>query len=172
VPPQASGAGREILGDIFLGADSARLPRESGTIRSMPLSRSVARFNRRATNRLLGPLVPYLPTFCFVIHTGRKTGRQYRTPVNAFRRAGGYMIGLPYGRDSDWVLNVLAAGGCMLEMHGRRMQLTQPRVVRARNGVRAMPAPLRLIGRLGFVSHFLDLSLDDEKGLQKVLEGD
>src|SRR5579864_7093018 len=54
-------------------------------MKAMPLPRSVARFNRRATNRLLGPLVPYLPTFCFVIHTGRKTGRQYRTAVNGLR---------------------------------------------------------------------------------------
>lgn len=127
----------------------------------MPLPRSVARFNRRATNRLLGPLVPFLPTFCFVLHTGRKTGRQYRTPVNAFRRAGGgYVVGLPYGRESDWVLNVLATGGCILEVHGRRLRLTRPRLIPARDGVRTLPVPLRFIGHLGVVSDFLDLTLD------------
>jgi deazaflavin-dependent oxidoreductase (nitroreductase family) len=137
---------------------------ESGRTKAMPLPRSVARFNRRATNRLLSPLVPYLPTFGFVIHTGRKTGRQYRTPVNAFRRAGGYMIGLPYGRESDWVLNVLAAGGCILEMHRRSLRLTRPRLIPARTGIQAMPAPLRVVGRLGLVSDFLDLYLDDGRG--------
>src|SRR5579859_54468 len=114
----------------------------------MPLPRAVARFNRRATNRVLGLLVPYLPTFAFVIHVGRKTGRQYRTPVNTFFRAGAYLIGLPYGRESDWVLNILAAGGCIMEMQGRRFRLTRPRLVPARNGLQMMPAPLRLIGRL------------------------
>lgn len=127
----------------------------------MFLRRSVARFNRRVTNPLLGTLVPYLPTFGFVIHTGRKTGQQYRTPVNAFRRAGGYVIGLLYGRESDWVRNVLAAGGCILEVHRRRLRLTRPRLVRATNGLRAMPAQLRLIGRVGLVADFLDLSLDN-----------
>ena len=46
----------------------------------MPLPRSVARFNRRVTNRLLGRLAPRLPGFGIVVHTGRKTQRRYRTP--------------------------------------------------------------------------------------------
>ncbi|MHB8730574.1 MAG: nitroreductase family deazaflavin-dependent oxidoreductase [bacterium] len=128
----------------------------------MTLPRAVARFNRRATNRVLGLLVPYLPTFAFVIHAGRKTGRQYRTPVNVFSRAGVYLIGLPYGRESDWVLNILAAGGCIMEMQGRRFRLNRPRLVPARNGLQMMPAPLRLIGRLGLVSDFLELAPDNE----------
>lgn len=127
----------------------------------MPLPRSVARFNRRATNRVLGLLVPYLPTFAFVIHTGRKTGRQYRTPVNAFSRGSGYVIGLPYGRESDWVLNILAAGGCILEVHGRRLRLNRPHLIPARSGLQTMPVPLRLIGRLGLVADFLELALDN-----------
>lgn len=104
--------------------------------------------------------MPYLPTFAFVIHTGRKTGRQYRTPVNAFLRGDRYLIGLPYGRESDWVLNILDAGGCVLEVHGRKMRMTRPRVIPARNGLQMMPAPLRLIGRLGLVSDFLELAVD------------
>src|SRR5579859_131577 len=128
----------------------------------MPLPRAVARFNRRATNRVLGLLVPYLPTFAFVIHVGRKTGRQYRTPVNVFSRAGVYLIGLPYGRESDWVLNIFAAGGCVVEMHGRRIRLNRPRLLSVRNGLQMMPAPLRLIGRIGLVSDFLELAPENE----------
>lgn len=124
----------------------------------MPLPRAVARFNRRATNRVLGLLVPYLPTFAFVIHTGRKSGRQYRTPVNAFPRGNRYLIGLPYGRESDWVLNILGAGGCVLEVHGRRLRLTRPHLIPARAGLQTMPVPLRLIGRLGLVADFLELT--------------
>jgi hypothetical protein len=55
----------------------------------MPLPRSVARFNRRVTNRLIGPLASYLPYFGVVVHTGRRTHHSYRTPVNIFPRAGG-----------------------------------------------------------------------------------
>jgi deazaflavin-dependent oxidoreductase (nitroreductase family) len=123
----------------------------------VPLPRSIARFNRRVTNRLLGPLAPYLPGFGVVVHTGRKSHRIYRTPVNLFRRAGGYVIALTYGPDSDWVHNVVAAGGCLLETRGRTVRLTQPRVYHDEQR-RAVPPPLRVLGGLGHVSDFLDLA--------------
>jgi deazaflavin-dependent oxidoreductase (nitroreductase family) len=126
----------------------------------MPLPRAIARFNRVVTNRILGPLAPLLPGFGVVIHEGRKTHRLRRTPVNVFRRPGGYVIALTYGPDSDWVRNVLASGGCELETRRRRLQLTQPRLVHDEQR-RAVPPPIRLVGGLGNVSDFLDLTLDD-----------
>jgi deazaflavin-dependent oxidoreductase (nitroreductase family) len=126
----------------------------------MPLPRCVARFNRRVTNRLIGPLAPVLPHFAVVVHTGRRTHQSYRTPVNVFRRPGGYVIALTYGPNADWVRNVLASGGCELETGGRRLRLTRPRLIHDEQR-RAVPAPLRLIGGLGNVSDFLDLSLDE-----------
>src|SRR5438874_6964290 len=131
----------------------------------MPLPHSIARFNRCVTNRLLGPLAPHLPHFGVVVHCGRKSGRLYRTPVNVFSRPGGYVIALTYGRDSDWVRNILAAGGCVLETRGRPLRLTRPRLVHDEQR-RAVPAPLRLVGSLGHVSDFLELTLADEAGDQ------
>jgi deazaflavin-dependent oxidoreductase (nitroreductase family) len=126
----------------------------------MPLPRPVARFNRRVTNRLLGPLAPVLPGFGVVEHLGRKTGRPFRTPVNVFRRPGGYIIALTYGPDSDWVRNVLAGGGCVLETRRRRLRLTNPRLVHDTRR-RGLPAALRWVGALGDVSDFLALDLAD-----------
>ena len=125
----------------------------------MPLPRWVARFNRRVTNRVLGPLARHLPGFGVVVHTGRKTGRQYRTPVNVFPRPGGYVIALTYGLESEWVRNVLARGGCALETRGRTLRLTRPHLVHDEQR-RAVPAPLRLVLGVGHVSDFLDLTLD------------
>ena len=123
----------------------------------MPLPRSVARFNRRVTNRLIGRLAPRLPGFGIVVHTGRKTGRRYRTPVNVFHRAHNYVIALTYGPEADWVRNVRAAGGCLLETRGRTLRLTQPQLVHnARR--RSMPLPVRLILGLVHVSDFLILT--------------
>ena len=85
----------------------------------MPLPRSIARVNRRVTNRLLGGLAQRLPGFGVVVHKGRTSGRQYRTPVNVFRRGDRYIIALTYGPNADWVRNVLADGGCTLETRGR-----------------------------------------------------
>lgn len=96
----------------------------------MVAPRSVARFNRRVTNRVLGPLAPIAPGMGIVVHTGRKSGRRFRTPVNIFSTDEGYAVALTYGSQSDWVRNVLAAGGCEVIMRGRTVRLTEPEVVR------------------------------------------
>ena len=126
----------------------------------MPAPRWLARFNRRVTNRLLGPLAPRLPGFGVVVHTGRKTHRPYRTPVNVFRRADGYVIALTYGPDAEWVRNVLASGGCTLETRGRTLRLTRPRVFRDERR-RSVPAPVRIVLGIVGVADFLELKLDD-----------
>lgn len=96
----------------------------------MPLPRRLAKFNRVVTNRVLGPLARYLPGFAIVSHIGRRSGRTYRTPVNLFRRGEGYVIALTYGADSQWVRNVIAAGGADIETRGRRLRLVDPEVLR------------------------------------------
>src|SRR3712207_9529794 len=95
---------------------------------NMPLPRAVARFNRSVTNPLLGRLAQHVPGFGVVIHTGRKSGREYRTPVNVFRRDDRYVIALTYGPDADWVRNVLAAGECSLVSRRRVLRLARPRL--------------------------------------------
>jgi deazaflavin-dependent oxidoreductase (nitroreductase family) len=125
----------------------------------VPLPRVLARFNRHGTNRLLGPLARYLPGFGVVIHIGRKSHRVYRTPVNVFRRGGGYAIALTYGPDADWVRNVLANGGCILETRGRLVRLVRPRLVHDETRS-AMPPVLRPIGKLGHISDFLYVEQD------------
>ena len=62
------------------------------------------------------------------MHRGRRSGREYRTPVAVFKRSGGYAIALTYGPGAEWVRNVLAAGGAVLEQGDRRTRLTNPRV--------------------------------------------
>ncbi len=126
----------------------------------MPLPRAVARLNRSFTNRVLGPLAPYLPGFGVVVHVGRKTHRPYRTPVNVFRRTRGYVIALTYGRDADWVRNVLAEGGCTLITRGHSVRLRRPRLYHD-DRRRALPAPARAIGALANFSDFLELEVDD-----------
>ena len=71
----------------------------------MPAPRWLAEFNRSVTNRISRPLARRLPGFGVVVHTGRKSGREYRTPVNVFPRDGGYVIALTYGRNGEWVRN-------------------------------------------------------------------
>ena len=114
----------------------------------MPVSRQVARFNKRYTNRLFKLFAARAPGFAIVIHTGRTSGRTYETPINAFRIPSGYRIALTYGPDADWVCNVLAAGGCGLIRNGHRIETTNARLVDATTGAAAIPAAIRPVIRL------------------------
>jgi hypothetical protein len=55
-----------------------------------------------------------------------KPRRRYRTPVLVFRRGNRLIIALTYGRESQWVHNVLAQDGCELETEGRTISLSHP----------------------------------------------
>lgn len=90
--------------------------------------RVMATVNRRATNKLIGLWAPYVPPWATVIHRGRKSGTTYRTPVAAMVRGSTMTIPLPYGDDTDWVKNLLAAGGGELVRLGRRRALVNPRL--------------------------------------------
>src|SRR6266568_2402933 len=71
----------------------------------MPFPRWLARFNLRVTNHVLGPLATRLPGMGVVVHVGRKTHREYRTPVMIFRQDSRVTIALTYGPESQWIHN-------------------------------------------------------------------
>ena len=91
--------------------------------------RWVAAFNLAVTNRITSRFAARLPGFGILTHVGRKSGRLYRTPVNVFRAPEGFLIALTYGRESEWVKNVIAAGACQLETRGVLYQLSAPTIV-------------------------------------------
>ena len=126
----------------------------------MPLPRSVGRFNRLVTNHLSRPVAGHLPGLGVVVHVGRRSGRHYRTPVNVFRRPGGYAIALTYGAGAQWTRNVLAAGNAEIATRGRAHRVTNPRIVRDVERT-PVPAPVRAILGALRVDEFL---LVDELG--------
>lgn len=123
----------------------------------MPAPRWLARLNRRVTNRLFRRVAPFLPGFGVVVHTGRTSGREYRTPVNVFHRNSDVVIALTYGSESEWVRNVLVSGSCVLESRGRREVLQRPRVIQDEKRA-LVPRIVRPALRLIAVDEFLILS--------------
>lgn len=110
----------------------------------MVLPPAVARFNRLVTNRLTRPFAGRLPWFAILTHQGRRSGRTYRIPINAFRDGNDYLIALTYGPNTDWVRNVLAAGGCEILTRGHQIRLSHPRIITdPRLGW--TPVPVRLV---------------------------
>jgi len=83
----------------------------------MPIPRIVRQWNKAGLNRVTKHIAPWAPGLGVVIHRGRRSGRLYQTPVNVFAAKDGYVFALTYGPDTDWVKNVLAAGGCERARH-------------------------------------------------------
>jgi deazaflavin-dependent oxidoreductase (nitroreductase family) len=123
----------------------------------MPAPRWLARFNLHVTNRILGPLARYMPGMGVIVHVGRRTRRQYRTPVLVFRRGDHFIIALTYGRESQWVQNVLAHGSCKLETMGRTLQLTRPHIIHDAQR-RIVPTAVAVMLGILNVSDFLEIS--------------
>jgi deazaflavin-dependent oxidoreductase (nitroreductase family) len=121
----------------------------------VPLPRSIAELNRRVPNHLMRPLAGRAPGFGIVLHTGRRSGKTYRTPVNVFRRPGGYTIALTYGR-GDWVRNVLAAGRAQLVLRGKTHEVRHPVVIEDPSHD-DLPLPVRTILHALGVTERLDV---------------
>ena len=64
-----------------------------------------------------------------VVHVGRRSGNVYQTPIDAHPSEGGYLLVVRYGPGSDWVRNVVAAGGASLRVDGEEINLDSPRLV-------------------------------------------
>jgi deazaflavin-dependent oxidoreductase (nitroreductase family) len=125
--------------------------------------RWVAAFNLAVTNRITGRFADRLPGFGILTHVGRKSGRVYRTPVNVFRAPEGFLIALTYGRESEWVKNIAAAGGCELETRGVVYRLSVPTIVHDPTR-RRFPLPVRIVLRLIGATDFMQLSTSRAQG--------
>jgi uncharacterized protein len=128
--------------------------------------RWIAAFNRAITNRIMSPFAARLPGFGIVTHVGRKTGRVYRTPVKVFGTPDAFLIALTYGRDCQWVRNVLSAGGCQLETGRMLHQFSVPTIVHDPTR-RRFPPFVRMILWLAGANDFMQLSTSHAHGVPK-----
>ena len=119
--------------------------------------RWLAKINIAFTNRITGLFAGWLPGFGILTHVGRRSGKVYRTPINVFRASNGFIIALTYSSQSEWVKNVLAAGGCELKTVGRTHQLVAPNVVRDPTR-RRFPIPVRIVLRIVGADEYMELS--------------
>jgi deazaflavin-dependent oxidoreductase (nitroreductase family) len=119
--------------------------------------RWLAKINVAVTNRITGLFAGCLPGFGILTHVGRKSGKVYRTPTNVFRASNGFLIAPTYSSQSEWVKNVLAAGGCELKTRAKEYQLSAPNVVRPSTR-RRFPIPVRLVLRIVGADEYMELT--------------
>src|SRR6266516_4303910 len=123
----------------------------------MPIPSRVRQWNKVGLNRATRHIAPRMPGLGVVVHRGRRSGRRYQTPVNVFRASDGYVIALTYGPETDWVKNVLAAGGCELRTRGQTIPLRSPRLFHDQSRSNTRPLERQVL-RILHVADFLSLT--------------
>jgi len=102
----------------------------------MPLPRWLAHINKRVFN----PMEVRRGARPVLIHTGRSSGKIYRTPLDAHRLPDGYLFIPLYGPRTDWVKNALAAQSARLAIDGQEIELRSPRLVKKKDIWTIVPA--------------------------------
>ena len=98
----------------------------------------IRRFNRAILN-------PITKTFAgrwfyaLIYHVGRRSGIEYSTPIVAAVREEHTYIPLPYGANTDWLLNVRAKGNCVVKINNRLYTSIDPEIVDAKTALPAFP---------------------------------
>jgi len=122
----------------------------------MAIPHAVGRFNKVVTNKVFVHLAGHGP-FIELEHVGRRSGRVYRVPLNAFRTGDTVTFALTSGPRVDWLRNVRAAGGCRVRIGREILTLGAPVDLSPDVGMARMPAPARLVLRLTRVERFVEM---------------
>jgi deazaflavin-dependent oxidoreductase (nitroreductase family) len=114
-------------------------------------------FNKRRVNPVVLKMAGNRSRgYAIVKHVGRRSGREYSTPVVAKPLGDGFVIPLPYGHDTDWYRNVIAAGTCALIWNGEEYALHKPEVITLSEARHAYPLVQRVIfSASGIKEHLL-----------------
>ena len=89
----------------------------------MPFPKLLARFNKYVINRFILLFAGWIPPFAIITHRGRVSDRSYRTPILAFPYNENFIFALTYGRDVDWVKNLLAYEKGSIKYNGSEILL-------------------------------------------------
>lgn len=106
----------------------------------MPLPSWLAQINKRVFN----PMELRRGDRPVLIHTGRTSGKEYHTPLDAHPVDGGFVFFVNYGAaTSDWVRNILASGEAILLWEGEEIRLDAPRVVSQDEAFRSLSGDVK-----------------------------
>ena len=110
-------------------------------------------FTRRLARTAYSP-------FAIIQHLGRRSGKQYETPVILGKIKDGFVAELTYGPNVDWYKNVRAAGRCTVIWHGNSYAVNKIEPMEAEVGRAAFPPPAQAILRLLNRHHFVKMTTE------------
>jgi deazaflavin-dependent oxidoreductase (nitroreductase family) len=124
----------------------------------------VRAFNKRLTNPLMRTLAGRRHWYASVIrHVGRRSGKEYSTPVVAEPVEEGFIIPLPYGEGVDWLRNVLAAGKATIKTKGVTYIVVEPEAIGAEAAFPLLPPRVRRMWHLFGIERFLKVTRFSEE---------
>ena len=118
-------------------------------------TRTLARATAPGTRPLAGRR--FFPLWAVVLHRGRRSGRSYAVPVAIRATADEFTIPLPWGQETQWLRNVVAAGGCSIRWRGTDHAASAPRVIELADAASAFHPIQRSALRAAGVGTFLRL---------------
>jgi hypothetical protein len=119
------------------------------------VTRSLARATAPGTRPLAGRR--FFPLWAVVRHRGRRSGRSYAVPVAIRVTADTFTIPLPWAHETQWLRNVVAAGGCSIRWRGSDHAASTPMVIGFEDGASAFHPIQRAVLRAAGINAFLRL---------------
>ncbi|CAN5706255.1 nitroreductase family deazaflavin-dependent oxidoreductase [soil metagenome] len=125
-----------------------------------PLRNAIRGFNKHVLNPIMSRRAGRQHAYAAAVrHIGRKSGKEYSTPVGVERTQDGFLIPLAYGTKVDWLRNVIAAGQATVVAEGETHDVNEPEVVDAATALPSLsPQRRRTFERLG-ITHYLSIRL-------------
>ena len=115
----------------------------------------------RAVARIVNPVVllvagsRWMPVVGVLHHRGRRSGRDYATPLGMRPLGDGFVMPRTFSEDAAWYRNVLAAGSCVVTYRGADHTLAASQVIDFATAAPAFPRYERLQFRLIGINEFL-----------------
>jgi deazaflavin-dependent oxidoreductase (nitroreductase family) len=123
-----------------------------------PVTAKTRALNKRFGNPAMMRLAGRRYFFAGVIrHTGRRSGREYASPIWAVPTVEGVVISLPFGEGADWLKNVLAAGRATIETRGDTWEVADPQVIGREAAWPLLPRRARLLFGLAGIERYVKL---------------
>jgi len=144
---------------LLLFYTQVQLPLLKGSM-NMPISTSLRYLNKKFTNKIIGCWAGKNGSpFSLVLHSGRKSGKKFQTPVIAVKKGSRFLFALTYGARVDWYRNILANGCAGIRYQGKEYKLEKPISLPVESGRKLFPQPLRFFLVLLKVTHFFEMQI-------------
>lgn len=132
-------AGAVVVFYLMLLGFSVLMRIRSVSDKTRQASKQANRWMRKIAGTRLGSLYFNLAA---LHHVGRRSGREYMTPLSAYPLGDGFVLAVAYPH-VDWSENVLAAGKCRLAWKGREYALENPEHIPLSDALHAYPLLVR-----------------------------